>query len=255
MTDTKYDPFRFSTISHSNHRYLSPLSQHKAHELLRSFVGSLSAEDIVLDAGCGKAALLQDVLRMSMARGIGVDINESFLVEARAAFRQEFPDDSRLSLVNTPLLEHARPRGGYAAILCVGSTHAFGSFGECLRVAFEWLKPHGRLLVADGYWKRPPAQDYLDVIGGTADEFVSHAENAQRARASGYNVLRTATSSDDEWDEYEGRYCDAMMQYLALKPDDPEASNFSKRMQDWHNAYLLWGRMTLGFGYYLLSRP
>jgi cyclopropane fatty-acyl-phospholipid synthase-like methyltransferase len=196
MTNTNYNPFRFSTIAHSNHGYLSPLSRNKAHEILRSLVADLSADDIVLDAGCGKAGLLRDVLHMSPARGVGVDINQSFLVEAQAAFRQDFPNDPRLSLINAPLLEHTRPEGGYAAILCVGSTHAFGSFEECLRVAFDWLKPNGRLLVADGYWKQAPSQDYLDAIGGTADEFVSHAQNAQRANALGYNLLRTATSSD-----------------------------------------------------------
>jgi hypothetical protein len=49
------------------------------------------------------------------------------------------------------------PEGEYAAILCVGSTQAFGSFEACLRVAFDWLKPNDRLLVAEGYWKQPPA--------------------------------------------------------------------------------------------------
>ncbi|EEA00041.1 Methyltransferase type 12 [Burkholderia sp. H160] len=254
MTNTNHDPFRFSTIAHSNHRYLSPLSQNKAHELLRSLVANFSADDIVLDAGCGKAALLRDVLHMSPASGVGVDINQGFLDEARAAFGQDFPNDRRLELINAPLLEHTRPEGGYAAIICVGSTHAFGSFEECLRVAFDWLKPNGRLLVAEAYWKQPPAQDYLNAIGGAADEFVSHAENAQRASALGYNLLRTATSSDDEWDEYEGRYCDAMMQYLATHPDDADSAKFLKRMRDWHSSYLQWGRATLGFGYYLLSR-
>lgn len=254
MTNTNYDPFRFSTIAHHNHCYLSPLSRNKAHELLQSLIADFSADDVVLDAGCGKAALLRDLLHMSPARGVGVDINQSFLDEARTAFRQDFPNDPRLSLINAPLLEHTRPEGGYAAILCVGSTHAFGSFEECLRVAFDWLKPNGRLLVAEGYWKQPPAQAYLDVISGTTDEFVSHAENAKRARAFGYNLLRTATSSEDEWDEYEGRYCDAMMQYLEANPHDPDAAKFLKRMQDWHSAYLHWGRATLGFGYYLLSR-
>jgi SAM-dependent methyltransferase len=255
MTNTNHDPFRFFTIAHRNHHYLSPLSRHKAHELVQSLVSNFSDDDVVLDAGCGKAALLRDVLRMSPARGVGVDINQRFLDEARAAFRQECPADSRLSLINVPLLEHPRPNGGYAAILCVGSTHAFGSFEECLRVSSEWLKPNGRLLVAEGYWKQPPSQNYLDVLRGTADEFVCHAENAERAIALGYDLLRTATSSDDEWDEYEGEYCNAMMQYLAANPDDPDAREFSERMQSWHKAYLKWGRTTLGFGYYLLSRP
>lgn len=255
MANTNYDSFRFSTIAHRNHRYLSPLSRHKADGLVRSLVSNLSVDDVVLDAGCGKAALLLDVLRLSPVRGVGVDINQRFLDEARTQFLQECPAQSRLSLINARLLDHPRPDGGYAAILCIGSTHAFGSFEECLHVSSGWLKPNGLLLVAEGFWKQPPSQSYLDVLGGTADEFVSHAQNAVRASASGFNVLRTATSSDDEWDEYEGKYCDAMMQYLAAHPDDPDAKAFSERMQAWHSAYLNWGRTTLGFGYYLLSKP
>ena len=54
--------------------------------------------------------------------------------------------------------------------------------------------------------------------------------------------------------EYEGEYCSAMMQYLASHPDDPDLAEFSLRMQRWHQAYLDWGRVTLGFGYYLLER-
>jgi SAM-dependent methyltransferase len=250
MSNTNQDPFRFSTIAHSNHRYLSPLSDRKAQGLIRSLTSNLSAEDMVLDAGCGKAALLRDALSMSRACGVGVDINRHFLDEARSLFC----DDARLTLFDCPLLEHSLPSQGYAAIICVGSTHAFGSFEECLRTSMDWLKPGGRLLIADGYWKQPPSQAYLDALGGTADEFVSHAENAERARKQGYVVLRTATSNDDEWDEYEGEYCNAMMQYLATNPDDPDSEGFSLRMQRWHQAYLEWGRATLGFGYYLLAR-
>jgi SAM-dependent methyltransferase len=251
MSDTGSSPFRFSTIAHGNHRYLSPLSAEKAKGLIRALTSGLSSADVILDAGCGKAALLRDALEASPAHGVGVDINQSFLDEARALCR----DAARLTLINCPLLEHDRPRQSYAAIICVGSTHAFGSLEACLQTSFDWLRPGGRLLVADGYWKQEPCQEYLDVLQGARDEFTSHAGNAERARSHGYLVLRTATSNDDEWDEYEGEYCNAMMQYLASHPDDPDREAFSARIQRWHRAYLDWGRDTLGFGYYLLARP
>ena len=255
MSESDQDPFRFTTIAHRDHQYLSPTSSAKAHELLASLARNLSVGEVVLDAGCGKAALLRDLLEMSPVQGVGVDTNAQFLLEARALFERQAPADTRLHLVNEPLLEHQVPDGKYAAIICVGSTHAFGSFEECLRTAFEWLKPNGCLLVADGYWAQPPAQEYLDVLEGTADEFGSHAQNAQHAVDHGYNLLRTATSSADEWDDYEGRYCAAMMNHLAHHPADPDHERFSARMQQWHQAYLAWGRATLGFGFYLLQRP
>jgi SAM-dependent methyltransferase len=252
MAGTYSDPFRFSTIAHRDHHYLSPLSPSKAQQLLSSLGDGLASHDVVLDAGCGKAALLRELLDLCPARGVGVDINPAFLDHARLEWAG--PAD-RLQLLNCPLLKHSRAAKAYTAVLCVGSVHAFGSFGECMRTCFEWLKPGGRLLVADGYWKQPPSTGYLEALDGTLDEFSTHADNAQRAQACGYVVLRTTTSNDDEWDEYEGKYCNAMMRYLADHPDDPEGEAFSVRMQNWHLAYLKWGRATLGFGYYLLMKP
>ena len=79
------------------------------------------------------------------------------------------------------------PEGEYAAILCVGSTQAFGSFEACLRVAFDWLKPNGRLLVAEGYWKQAPAQGY------DPDRRLPHALRIQDRRA--YHEAGVATMS------------------------------------------------------------
>jgi SAM-dependent methyltransferase len=123
---TSHDLFRFSTIAHSNHRYLSPLSGDKANGLLRSLTSGLSADDFVLDAGCGKGALLRDALKMSPARGVGVDINKHFIDEARELLGDEALDHSRFTLLDCPLLEHNRPTSGYSAIICVGSRISVG---------------------------------------------------------------------------------------------------------------------------------
>jgi SAM-dependent methyltransferase len=255
MTQTNSERFRFSTIAHGSHRYLSPLSSAKAERLLRRLTALLVENDVILDAGCGKAALLCDALSLSPAKGVAVDINASFIEDARRMVSATAVDLARVDFYNVPLLEHPRPIQGYAAIICVGSTHAFGSFDECLRVCMEWLKPGGRLLVADGYWKQRPAPEYLDVLNGTEDEFVTHAENAERARIRGYSLVCTATSNDDEWDEYEGKYCGTMMDYLRRHSNDPDAETFASRIQTWHKTYLDCGRATLGFGYYVLERP
>lgn len=132
MTDTHQDVHRFSTIAHSQHRYLSPLSDGKALSLLKTATAHLDAKDVVLDAGCGKAALLDDVLELSPAFGVGVDINPQFIADAHRLLSSRTSNDRRFNLITCPLLEHPRPVEGYAAILCVGSTHAFGSFDECV---------------------------------------------------------------------------------------------------------------------------
>jgi len=83
----------------------------------------------------------------------------------------------------------------------------------------------------------------------------THAGNAAHEREAGFWVLSTLTSNDDEWDEYEGRYCAAMERYIDAHPGDPDAGAMAARIRDWHEAYLRWGRGTPGFGFYTLLKP
>ena len=87
------------------------------------------------------------------------------------------------------------------------------------------------------------------------EELSDHAGNAERAVRAGFQVLYTTTANADEWDEYEGLYCRAKLRWAAANPRDPDAATIAADAQRWHDAYLRWGRQTLGFGYYLLRRP
>lgn len=284
------DPKKFTTIAHSGHRYYSPLSEAKAAALVALF--RLDPGDRVLDIGCGRAQLLLDILRAnSGSHGVGVDNNAAFGVLA-AANAETSGLAGRLTMIARPLLEvstrhlegeargdrgnresaHATDaqhfirrqtdaeaevsdQGNFASIVCVGSSQAIGSFADALAWSFRALRPGGVALFANGYWKQPPADEYLRVLSASADEMQTHSGNAALARHAGYRVLYTMTSSDDEWDEYEGRYCSAVERYIASNPDDPDIEAMGQRIRPWHDAYLRWGRDTLGFGFYFLLKP
>ena len=246
------DPFKYTTIAHSGHHYCSPLSAGKAAGLLAAL--QLPVDALVLDAGCGKAALLRDLLASQPVCGVGVDINPAFLAEAASAWAASNPGDDRLTLIASQLDQHPLPAGGYDAILCVGSTHALGGFEPSLTVCRQWLKPGGVLLVGEGYWKRPPPHEYLVMLGTTEDELSSHAENITRTLAQGFKLHLAMESSAEEWDRYEHMYCQAVMQYAASHPHDPDTPAFRDRARRWHDSYLATGRSTLGFGFYLLQK-
>jgi len=246
------DPWKFTTIAHGNHRYCSPLSAAKAAALIRLFAPDAGGR--VLDIGCGRAVFLMDVVAAHPVHGVGVDANATFIAQARSA-AAERGLAGRLTLIAAPLAEAVAPDDRCAGVICMGSSQAVGSFADALAWAWQRLQPGGTALFADGYWKRPPAQDYLDVLGATADEMQSHAGNAALARDAGFRVLATATASDDEWDEYEGLYCAAVERYVDAHPDDPDADAMARRIRPWHEAYLRWGRDTLGFGFYCLLKP
>jgi SAM-dependent methyltransferase len=246
------DPRKFTTIAHGGHRYYSPLGSARATALCRLF--TLRPGDRVLDIGCGRAQFLLDVLAAHPARGIGVDANATFIDLAAAAARARGLAN-RATLIARPLTEAVTDRDRFAAVICMGSSQAIGTLSEALGWAWQALEPGGTALFADGYWKQPPAAAYLDALGATESEMTTHAGNAALAREAGFRVLRTMASSDDEWDDYEGLYCSAVERYVDTHPDDPDSASMAQRIRRWHDAYLRWGRDTLGFGFYFLLKP
>jgi SAM-dependent methyltransferase len=245
------DPTKFTTIAHSTHRYLSPLSAAKAELLIHRL--ALAPGQRVLDVGCGNASFLLDLLAAVQARGVGVDTNSAFIAAATAAARERGLSE-RTEFVNARLQHTIYSARRFDAVICMGSSQAVGSLADALAWAWTVLAPGGVALFAHGYWKRPPEPKYLEALGATEDEMTTHAGNAARAREVGFRVLSTVTSNDDEWDEYEGRYCAAMERYVDAHPDDPDAGAMAARIRDWHDAYLRWGRDTLGFGFYALLK-
>ena len=246
------DPNKFTTIAHDTHRYLSPLSAAKAESLIHRL--ALAPGQRVLDVGCGKAGFLLDLLAATQARGVGVDTNPAFIAAATAAARERGLSE-RAEFVNARLQDTIDSRERFDAVVCMGSSQAIGSLADAFAWAWAVLAPGGVALFGDGYWKRPPEPEYLEALGATEDEMTTHAGNAARAREAGFRVLSTATSSDDEWDEYEGRYCAAIERYIDSHPDDPDTGAMAARIRGWHEAYLRWGRDTLGFGFYALLKP
>jgi SAM-dependent methyltransferase len=246
------DPLKFTTIAHADHQYLSPLSEAKAAALVCNL--DLPAGGEVLDIGCGPARLLLEIVAAYPVHGVGVDMNAAYVARAQAAAKAEGLAD-RVTLIAKRLVDAVRPSGRLAGIIAMGSSQAIGTPREALAWIHRALAPGRVALFADGYWKAPPPPDYLEALGARADELGTHADNAALARATGFRVLTTTTANDDEWDEYEGRYCRAVERYVDAHPDDPDSAAMAERICRWHDAYLRWGRASLGFGYYVLLKP
>ena len=91
----------------------------------------------------------------------------------------------------------------------------------------------------------------LAALGAKPSEFTSHAGNVAAGIEEGLVPLYSRVSSDDEWDHYEGLYARAVERHLAAHPGDPDHTAMRDKIRGWREAYLEWGRETLGFGYYL----
>jgi hypothetical protein len=123
-----------------------------------------------------------------------------------------------------------------------------------LRDIPAWLEPGGLALLGPGYWRRPPAPDYLASTGIAADEMEPLAGLFARAEAAGWRTRAVHESTPAEWDDYEHAYANGVRAWCDAHAQDPDAAPFRERIERWSAAYERWGRDTMGYALALLER-
>jgi hypothetical protein len=83
---------------------------------------------------------------------------------------------------------------------------------------------------------------------------MSHQETVEAGVALGLVPRFAITSTDEEWDAYEGLYAASVEAFAVEQPDDPELGEMLEQIRSWQEAYRKWGRDTLGFGLYVFGR-
>jgi SAM-dependent methyltransferase len=240
------DQTRFSTIAHADHRFLGPLSDAKADELMDAL--DLAPGDRVLDVGCGKAEFLLRLVERFGVAAVGIEPNPAYVEDARRAARERAPEsDFEIHAVAAADF----PARDFGLAIAMGSTHAHGGYRPALRSLARAVRRGGQVLVAEGFWRREPDPGYLAALGAERTEFSSHAGNLAAGIEEGLVPLYSRASNDDEWDHYEGLYARAVERHLVAHPRDPDHAAMRDKIRGWREAYLAWGRETLGFGYYL----
>ena len=244
-------PHRITTLAHRDHLFLSPISGAKVDQVLSML--ELEPEARVLDVGCGKGEMLVRLAVRRRARGVGVDPNDDLLAEARARAIARAPQGD-LSFHAVSACDFDAPPGSFDAALCVGSTEAYGTYRDSLRALTALVRPHGRMLIGERFWRRRPHPDYLAALGAAADDLLDHPRNVRAGEEAGLVPICTAVATEEEWDHYERLRARALEDYAASHPEDPEAEAIWRQARRRTEAYEHWGRDTLGFGLYVFQR-
>ena len=227
----------------------SPLSYQKADQLID--VLNCSAVDRVLDVGCGTGEFLVRLIDESAASALGIDMNPELISEAQQKAAARLPNNSPIEFRAADVQAEAIRENSFDVAICIGSTHAFGvgetAYPKALDQLSRWVKPSGQLLIGEGYWKQPPAQGYLDLLGDTPGIYHTHAENVWLGERRGLTPLYTAVSNSDEWDHFEG------LHWLRAEQKFAGDEERLQTIRAWRDGYLRWGRDTMGFGFYLFQ--
>lgn len=234
----------------------SPISERKFDSIADSL--ELSAQQRVIDVGCGAGEMLIRLVERCGVQALGVDASEAAIRRAKSQAAGRVPDAKAQWIVADAKSWQAEAESFDLAI-CIGSTHAFGlgagAFGRAIENLVPIVRPGGLLLLGEGFLKAPACAEYRAVLGEYPPDGMSHFENVATARNLGLAPLSAWVSNEDEWDEFEWGHQRLAEQAVVDSPGDSEARQKLERRRNWIDAYLRWGRDTLGFGVYLLQKP
>ncbi len=181
------------------------------------------ARSRVLDVGCGKGEFLLRLAQSRTIRGEGIDLSEGAIRFARArAEGRVLRGALTFRRVDARAVRSSRER--YFLTSCLGATHAFGDLGRTLRTLRRWTQTDGWIVVGEGFWKRVPKREYLDVLGATPSELRTDRGNVRVAEGLGLQLAEHWSASEQEWDDFEDAYLEGIESYAREHPEDPNVA-------------------------------
>ena len=248
------DHLKLSLVGHSNHHFSSPISPEMLDRVLA--LSGIAHGWRVADLGCGPASMALHLAERYVVEVEAVDRSATMLDLARAR-ADGHPAGGRLTFrqaESTDWLADAEPCD---LLMAVGAgllvPGAPDNAAQLAALAAQ-VRPGGRLLWGETFWKAEPSPLFKAGLGPTAALYASHADYVAAGEAAGLVPLYAAVSSDQDWDEYAWRYSTAVETYAAAHPDDAEAQAMRARITGWRRLYLAEGRRVMGFGLYLFGK-
>jgi SAM-dependent methyltransferase len=252
------DTWKFFDITHRDHVICNPTSLAKVDELIGLL--DLPAEPRVLDIGCGKGELLFRLAERfggpsgRGVRAVGVDVSPFVVAELRAAAARRVWE-ANLEILEMDAASYRPEPESFDLACCLGASWIFDGHRGTLRALREAVRPGGRVLVGEPFWRSEPDPGYLSWSDMRRDQFGTHEENVEVGVAEGLVPLLALVSNGDEWDRYETLQWRAAARYAASHPDDLDVPELLERVERSRHEYLAWGRDTLGWALYLFARP
>ncbi|MEN6343312.1 MAG: methyltransferase domain-containing protein [Methanospirillum sp.] len=209
-------------------------------------LAGVSADDFVLDLGCGNGTVLALFADEFGCRGIGIDCRPEAILAARALVRSRGLEN-RVSFHCDDASRPADLVPDATVALCLGTASAFGGIEGAAAALRTSLDDDGRAVLGERYWRTervPPefARDFADCS--------TEYELLGIVCEHGFSLSGIVRSGEAEFDAYEGAIWASCHSALARDPGDDEVRAYLSRIQE---EYLGYGREYVGWAMYVLS--
>ena len=246
------DTWKYFGITHADHVVCNPTSSDRFDEVIGLL--DLAPGATVWEAACGKGELLVRLAERLGVRGTGVDMSPYEIVVARERAAARVPA-ADLTFIEGDAAAHPPEPASVDLAVCLGASWIWGGHRGTLQALRGFARPGGLVLVGEPYWRLEPDPDYLAAAELTAGDFSTLHGNVAIAAEEGLTLLFALPSRDEDWDRYEFLQVRAAERYTQAHPDDPDAGELLARTRRGNEAYLRWGRDTLGWSIYLFRAP
>ena len=100
------------------------------------------------------------------------------------------------------------------------------------------VRPGGRVVMSDGWWRRTPSARDLEFLGGSADEYTGIEETVALGESLGWTVHWSRAASHAGWVTYEDAYHAGVITHAESGFAGEQAAELRSRIEAWRSMSL-----------------
>lgn len=238
--------YDFYDIAERYIELINPLSAEKVIQAGRYLC--LSSNSRVIDFGCGYGEILALWTEQFGVKGIGVEIRDHAVERARKKMIIRGLA-STIQIIHADGAAYDFEKQAFDAASCIGASFIWNGFEPTLVALKTAIKPGGRVLIGEPYWKNNHvAPEYQG-----NHEIHTELELMDIAHKHSMNIEYLIRSSDDDWAHYEASNWQGLIAWLEEHPDHPEKGEVVEWLRKTQDDYFRFGRDYLGWALYILN--
>jgi cyclopropane fatty-acyl-phospholipid synthase-like methyltransferase len=234
---------------------LNPTSHEKL--MLLADYCSLGEGDRVLEVGSGKGYMLRRWAERFGIEGTGVEINSSFVAQARSRASAEGVGEGvgeAVTFVEGDARDFVADPEGYDMVACIGAPFAIGSFGEAVGWMLGALKSSGVLAIGDVFLRAPLPEGAAEREGFAQGDLRTLEESAAVLEGHGLAIDGLIAASEEDWDRYASASWRAARAWAAANPEDPDRVDILSMTDGFRRRHLRFTRRYLGWAMFVARR-